>query len=86
MSRNSRRVRGDQHAHQRSFDYALTFQLLVQSPAGGDRKGTNELFKVDSPVLVLVKHVEDVVRELSRITEGEELFVDLAKFLLVELA
>lgn len=61
----------------------LTFQLFVQSPPTCDTESANELFEVDSAVLVFVEHIEDVVREFARITEREELLIYSAKFRLV---
>ena len=69
----------------RRYARVLTFQLLIQSTSRRDGKRTNELFEVDSAVLVLIKYVEDIVGELSRVAEGEELFIDLAELVLVEL-
>ena len=63
-----------------------TLELLIQSSTGRDRESTDELLKVDSAVLVLVKDLEDVVCELARVAEGEELLVDLAELGFVELA
>ena len=63
-----------------------TFELFVELASRGDGKGADELLKVDCAVAVFVKYVEDIVCELGGITKGEELLVDAAEFLLVELA
>ena len=64
----------------------LTFELLLQLTTTGDGECADELLEVDCPVLVLVKDIEHVFRECGWIAKGEELFVDLAELLLVELA
>ena len=63
-----------------------TFELLLKTSAGGDGEGTDELFEVDSAVLVVIEDVEDVVCEFAWVAEGEELLVDLAELGFVELA
>jgi len=62
-----------------------TLELLVQSPATRDAEGTDELFKVNSAIFVLVKDVEDVVCKISWISEGEELLIYTTEFDLVQI-
>ena len=62
-----------------------TFELLIQPSPTRYAEGADELFEVDRAVLVLVEHIEDIVRELARITEWEELLVYPSKFVFVEL-
>ena len=61
-------------------------KLLVQSTAACHAKSTYEFFEVDSPVLVDVEYVENIVCEFSGIAKGEELFVYADEFDLVKLA
>lgn len=76
-------LRGILHPHRHK---ERTFELLVQSTTTCDTESTNELLKIDRPVLVLIEHIEDIIRKLTRISEREELLVDPAEFCLVELA
>ena len=62
-----------------------TSQLLVQSPPTRDAESAYEFLEVNRAVLVLIEDIEDVVRELARVSEGEELLVYSAKLSLVEL-
>lgn len=66
--------------------HVLTLELLVQSASACHTEGTNELFEIDGSVLVLVKDIEHVVCEFTRITEGKELLVYATEFHLVELS
>ena len=61
------------------------FELFVQPSPTCYTQCANKLFEINHPILVLVKHVEDVVRELSRISKGEELLVYATELDLVEL-
>jgi hypothetical protein len=71
----------------RSGDWGTrTFELFVELASGGDGEGADELLEVDCAIVVVVKDVEDVFSELAGIAKGEELLVDAAEFLLVELA
>ena len=63
-----------------------TLELFVQAAATCDAESADELFKVDRPVLVFIEDVEDIVCELARVTEGEELLVYMTEFGPVELA
>lgn len=63
--------------------FVLTFELLVQSAATCHTERAYEFFEIDGAVLVLVEHVEHIVREFSWITEGEELLVYATEFDLV---
>lgn len=47
-----------------------TLELLVQITPRSDRQSSDELSKVDSPVLVIVKHAEDVACKGRRVTEA----------------
>jgi len=61
-------------------------ELLVQSSAACDAEGADEFLKVDCAVLVLVEDVENIVCELARVTEREELLVYVTKLGPVEVA
>lgn len=63
-----------------------TLELFVQTAAACDAECADELFKVDCPVLVFVKDVEDIVCELAGVTERKELLVYVTEFGAVELA
>ena len=61
----------------------LTFELFVQSSPTRYAQRADEFLEVYCSILVLVEHVEDIVRELSRVSKGEELLVYSAKLRLV---
>jgi hypothetical protein len=63
----------------------LTFEFLIQPPSAGHAQCAYKLLEVDGTITILIKDVEDVVGELSRITEWEELLVYPTKFSFVEL-
>lgn len=63
-----------------------TFKLLVQSSPTCYAQRADEFFELNSPVLVLVKYVEDIIRKLARIAKWEKLLVYAAEFGLVELS
>lgn len=60
-----------------------TLELLVQSSATRDAESTDELFKVNGTIFVLVKDVEDIVCKVSWISEREELLIYTTEFGLV---
>jgi hypothetical protein len=72
--------------HHRPQRDGRTLELLVEPATAGDAERADELAEVDGPVLVLVEDIEDVVRELARVAEREELAVDAPELGLVELA
>lgn len=47
-----------------------TLELLVQITPRSDRQSSDKLSKVDSPVLVIVKHAEDVACKGRRVAEA----------------
>lgn len=63
-----------------------TLELFVQAAATGDAESADELFKVDCPVLILIKDIEDIVCKLAGVTERKELLVYATEFGAVELA
>jgi hypothetical protein len=58
--------------------------VVFHLASAGDTQCTNELLKVDSTGLVAVEHIEHIVGERARISEREELSVDLLKLFLGE--
>lgn len=61
-----------------------TLELLIRIASQSEREGADELFKSDFAVLVSVKDVEEVFRELTRVTIGEEPLVEASELLPVE--
>ena len=64
----------------------LTLELLVKFASWCDWKGTYEFLEINSSILILIKYVEDIVCEFSRVTEWEELFIDFSELCFVQLA
>lgn len=64
----------------------LTLELLIQTAPACYTESTDEFFEIDGPILVLIEDVENVICEISWVTEREELFIYPAELCLVELA
>ena len=61
-----------------------TLELFIRIASQCEREGGDELFKGDFAVLVSVKDVEEVFRELARVTVREALLVEAPELLPVE--
>jgi len=78
-ARNSIGIETPPHHHSTTCRVTcqLTLQLLVQSAPGCNAQSADELFELDCAALIFIKDVEDVVGELGRVAEREELAIDL---------
>ena len=56
---------------------ALTIEFFVKIAARRDRKGSNKFFKFNWAIMILVKDAKNKRGELSWVSVGEELGVDL---------
>jgi hypothetical protein len=56
-------------------------QLILHLPSTGNTQRAYEFLEINGPALVRVEHLEDVVGERVRVTEREELSINLLEFL-----
>jgi len=62
------------------------FELVLEPPAGSDRKRLKKLFKFDRAVAVLVENVEHEGSKSTWVAMGKELVVDLCELVFGQLA
>jgi hypothetical protein len=62
-----------------------TLEFLIQLTARRHAQGAYKLLEVDSAILVVIKDFENIFSKFVRVSEWEELLVDLAEFCLIEL-
>ena len=70
-------------AEEESRAGVLTSELLIQSAATCNTQCAYELLEIDGAVFILIEDIENIVGELARVPEREELLVYSAEFRLV---
>lgn len=63
-----------------------TFQFFVETASTRYGECAYEFFEIDGTVLVFVKDIEDVIRELAGVAEWEKLFVNTAELCFIKLS